>query len=75
MKYYFTGDKGVLKKAQLTHLDRAILEKCKQGSMNITRLIRAGKPYLIGSSKAFATTEEVVASLERLQKLGLLERR
>lgn len=71
MKYYLVNDKKILKTASLTLLDKAILEKCKQGAMNVTRLIKAGKPY----NRNFATTEEVLASLEKLQKLGLLERR
>jgi len=75
MKYYVINDKKQLKKASLTLLDKAILEKCKIGPMNITRLIKAGKPYSLGSSKGFASTDEVLASLEKLQKLGLLERR
>lgn len=75
MKYYLIGSKREIKKASLTYLDKAILEKCQKGSMNSTRLIKAGKPYSIGSSKVFASTEEVLASLEKLQRLGLLERR
>lgn len=75
MKYYYVKDKKVLKTASLTLLDKAILEKCKEAGMNVTRLIKAGKPYCIGTSKCFATTDEVLASLEKLQKLGLLERR
>jgi hypothetical protein len=75
MKYYLINDRKVLKKASLTLLDKAILEKCKIGAMNITRLIKAGKPYSLGSSKGFATTQEVLESVEKLQRLGLLERR
>jgi len=75
VKYYFVKDKKALKEAKLTLLDKAILEKCKIGAMNITRLIKAGKPYSLGSSKGFATTQEVLESVEKLQKLGLLDRR
>jgi len=75
MKYYFVNDKKQLKKASLTLLDKAILEKCKIGPMNITRLIKAGKPYSLGSSKGFATTQEILESVEKLQRLGLLDRR
>lgn len=72
MKYYLTGDKKAEKKANLTPLDKAILEKCKLGGMNVTRLLKAGKPYRVGTKRLFATTKEVVASLEKLQKLGIL---
>lgn len=75
MKYYTVNDRKARKEAKLTLLDKAILEKCKEAGMNITRVIKAGKPYLVGTSKQFATTEEVLTSVEKLQKLGLLERR
>jgi len=75
MKYYYIKDKKVLKDAKLTLLDKTLLEKCKECGISVIRLIKAGKPYHIGSSKCFATTDEVLASLEKLQRLGLLERR
>jgi len=75
MKYYSIKDKKVLKTASLTNLDKVIFEKCLDVPMNITRLIKTGKPYSIGSSKHFATTDEVIKSVNKLQKLGLLERR
>lgn len=75
MKYYLIKDKKALKEAKLTSLDKAILGKCEVAGMNITRLIKAGKPYSIEHSRHFATTSEIVTSVEKLQKLGLLERR
>lgn len=77
MKYYTMHDRKAMKAAQekLTSLDRAILEKCEIG-MNIIRCIKAGKPFINkGGSKEFATTDEVLRSVERLQKLELLEKR
>ena len=75
MKYYFIKDKKALKEANLTPLDKAILDKCRVAGMNFTRLLKAGKPYPLGSGRCFATTREIVNSVEKLQRLGLLERR
>ena len=75
MKYYYIKDKKALKEAKLVPLDKVILEKCKDDGMNISRLLKAGKPYTIGSSKYFATTQDVISSVNKLQRLGLLERR
>ena len=75
MKFYSIRDRKILKNASLTSLDKVIYEKCSSSGMNISRLIKAGKPYWTGSSKHFATTEEVISSVTKLQKLGLLEGR
>ena len=75
MKYYSIKNKKVMKEAKLIPLDKVLYEKCKDSGMNISRLIKAGKPYSIGSSKYFATTQDIVDSISRLQRLGLLERR
>ena len=76
MKYLTVGDKKALKAAQdkLTELDKVILEKCREG-LNIVRVLKAGKPYTSRGSKQFATTDEILASVDRLLKLKLLERR
>ena len=77
MKYYVVNDKKKLKetKDKLNALDRAILDKCDRIGMNIIRVIKAGKPYVDRGSRQFATTDEVLSSVRKLQKLGILERR
>ena len=77
MKYYTTTDKKALKAAKdkLTSLDRAILEKCEIG-MNILRVLKAGKPFVDQLGKhEFASTNEILEEVSKLQKLRLLERR
>lgn len=77
MKYYTTDNGKLLrsKKDELTSLDRAILEKCKIG-MNIVRVLKAGKPYYNQrGERRFATTDEILAAVSKLQGLKLLERR
>jgi len=76
MKYFAVLDKKKLKEAKLTALDWAILRKCDGIGMHVTRLIKAGKPYLNSAgSKEFATTDDIVTAIRKLQKLGFLERR
>ena len=77
MSYIATENRKKLREVsnELGSLDRAILAKCKF-RMNITRVIKAGKPFFNSSGdRMFATTDEVLASVEKLIKLGLLERR
>lgn len=77
MKYYTTDDRKLIrsKQSELTSLDRAILDKCKVG-MNIVRVIKAGKPYRTGSGeRRSATTDDILASVSKLQGLKLLVRR
>lgn len=80
-KYYvvvqtkYNKDKLKEARLQLKSLDRVLLEKCEFG-MNIVRLIKAGKPYTnLRGERRFATTDEVLASVDKLEKLGLVERR
>ena len=77
MSYIATGGKKELKetKDKLNSLDRAVLAKCRY-SMNLTRVIKAGKPYWNSNGRRlFATTDGVLASIDKLIKLKLLERR
>ena len=76
MKYVATGDRKKLKEAkdELNSLDTAILTKCLV-SRNITRVIKAGKPFWDKNGRrTFATTREVLASVDKLIKQGLLKR-
>lgn len=77
MRYFTVNDKKRLKevKGKLNALDRAILTKCDGIGMNILRVIKAGKPYVDRGSKQFATTDDILRAVSKLQKLGLLERR
>lgn len=78
MKYYVVSDRKKRKEAKdkLNSLDRAILTKCGSIGMNIIRVIKAGKPFVNKfGGKEFATTDEVLASVSKLEKLGVLERR
>lgn len=77
MKFTAIQDKRKLKEldTKLTMLDRAILKKCEV-PMNIVRIIKAAKPYKSKSGyNKFATTEQVLAVVDKLIKLGLLEGR
>ena len=77
MKYYTVSNRGKMKEAKdkLNSLDRAILAKCEVG-MNIVRVLKAGKPFINKfGNKEFATTNEILASVSKLEKLGVLERR
>jgi len=73
MKYCTVNDKKKIRKAsgELSALDRAILEKCKE-PMNVIRVIKAGKPYYDNGSRNFATTDEVLEAIRKLLKLGIL---
>jgi len=76
-KFYAAKDKKAMKAAKdkLTALDMAILAKCERG-MNIVRVLKAGKPYINKyGRKEFATTDEILATVKKLEKLGVLERR
>lgn len=57
---------------KLTALDRTILRKAGNGE-DIVGLISSAKPYVNEfGTKEFATTDEVLASVKKLIKLGLL---
>lgn len=76
-KFHTVKDKKAMKEAKdkLTMLDLAILTKCEI-SMNIVRVLKAGKPYINKyGRKEFATTDEILAAVKKLEKLGVLERR
>lgn len=78
MKFRTTGDGGLLKSkwGELTSLERAILDKCKIGGMSIIRVIKAGKPYRTPlGERRFATTDEILVAVSKLQDLKLLDRR
>ena len=79
MRFYTLYNRKKFKslKDKLTSLDRVILEKCNDSSgINIIRLLKAGKPYTNKFGKRqFATTDEVMASVNKLQRLGVLEGR
>jgi len=80
MKYY--KSKLKLKKEEklelegkLTSLDRAILDKADKGS-DIIEVLGACKPYKNKwGSKEFANSDNVLKAVNKLLKLGLLERR
>lgn len=77
MKFYTTSNKKTIKleKDKLNSLDKAILEGCEEG-LNIVRILKCGKPYIGGlGSKKFATTDVILASIDKLLKLKILERR
>ena len=63
--------------ASLNSLDKAILGGCgSEGGLNILRIIKCGKPYSNKfGGKEFASTDQVLVSLDKLLKGGLIERR
>lgn len=74
---YFTRKLGRREKVEtkLTALDKTVLEKCKSGS-DISGVISACKPFVNRSgSKEFATTDDIVRSVNKLFNERLLERR
>ena len=77
MRYYAVRtDKKKLKGAKLTALDKTILDGCGDTGLNFTKVLKAGKPFINQFGKReFATTEDILVSIRKLQKLELLERR
>jgi len=77
VKYYSVEDKKAIKEARdkLTALDIAILSGCRVG-LNIVRVLKLGKPYTNSyGSKEFATTNQVLASVDKLLRAKVLIRR
>lgn len=76
MKYRTVSSRKALKAAQekLNALDGAVLRGCVV-SLNIIRVLKLGKPYVERGSRQFATTDEILASVDKLLRLGVLERR
>jgi len=76
VRFYTTRDKRLLKcsRGKLSVLDEAVLQGCA-GGLSIVRILKVGKPYLDRGSRQFATTDEVLASVDRLLRLKILERR
>ena len=76
MKYCAAGNRRALRAVdgKLNALDRAVLKGCSD-SLNIIRIIKLGKPYVERGSRQFATTSEIMASVDKLLRLGVLERR
>lgn len=76
MRYYATNDRRKSKEARdkLTSLDKAILSKCSGGEgVNVIRVLKAGKPFINDRGrKQFATTDDILASVRKLQRFGLL---
>lgn len=76
MRFCTTGDRKALRaaKGRLSALDEAVLRGCCT-SLNIVRVLKLGKPYVERGSRQFATTSEIMASVDKLLRLGVLERR
>ena len=76
MRYYATNDRRKSEEARdkLTSLDKAVLNKCNGGEgVNVIRVLKAGKPFTNDMGrKQFATTGDVLASIRKLQRFGLL---
>ena len=79
MRYFTANDRKKSKetKGSLTSLDKAVLNKCGGGEgVNIVRVLKAGKPFVNDRGrKQFATTDDILASVRKLEKLELLSRR
>jgi len=76
VRYLAVSNRRALRAAQekLSALDRAVLTGCAVG-LNIVRVIKLGKPYYDRGSRQFATTNEVLASVDKLLRLKVLEGR
>lgn len=77
-KYFAAHDKKKLKehKDKISSLGRALLAKCDRLDMNIVRMLKAGKPYINKfGRRQFATTDEILAEIKKLEGFGVLERR
>jgi len=76
VKYFTLNDKRKFREAKdkLTSLDRAVLSRCNEdGGVNVIRVLKAGKPFVNDMGrKQFATTGDILASVRKLQRLGIL---